>query len=77
MTNMTLAIPEELIKLMRKHKQIKWSAVAREALWEEARKLELMDEILSKSKLKKEDVQELSKKINREIFEEFKKEVRR
>jgi hypothetical protein len=67
MTNMTLAIPEELHKLMRKHAQIKWSEVARRALREQAEKLELMDRILSKSKLTEKDVREIGRKVKRGI----------
>ncbi len=37
MTNMTLALPTELIGIMKKYKDIKWSEVAREALWDKAR----------------------------------------
>ena len=64
---MTLAVPEELHKIMKKHKEMKWSEVARQALWMQARKLEMMDRILSKSKLKEEDALEIGRKINRGI----------
>ena len=64
MTNMTLAIPEDLHKLMKKHKQIRWSEVARQSIWEQAKKLELMDKILSKSELTEEDALNLGRKIN-------------
>ncbi len=61
---MTLAIPKELHELMRKHKQIKWSEIARQAIWDQARKLELMNKILSKSELTEKDVLEIGRKIN-------------
>jgi hypothetical protein len=32
MTHITLSIPEELYKAMKKHREIKWSEVAREAI---------------------------------------------
>ncbi len=48
MTNMTLALPEDLHEIMQKHKEIKWSEIARQALWNHARKLELMDKLLAK-----------------------------
>ena len=64
---MTLAIPDELHKLMKKHSQIKWSEIARQAIWTQAKKLELMNKILSTSKLTEEDALELGKKINKEI----------
>lgn len=67
MTNMTLSIPEELMKIMRKHTQIKWSEVARRAIWDEAKKIEIMDRILSKSKLTEKDVEEIGKKVKRGI----------
>ena len=67
MTNMTLAIPEELHEIMRRHKEIKWSEIARQALWLQAKKLELMNKILVKSKLTEEDALEISRKVNRGI----------
>jgi len=63
MTNMTLAIPEDLHKLIKKHKEIKWSEVARQALWRQARKLELMDKLLAKSELTEVDVERIGRKI--------------
>lgn len=67
MTNMTLSIPEELIKIMRKHSHIKWSEVARRAILEEAKKIELMEKLLSKSELTEKDVEEIGKKVKRGI----------
>ena len=67
MTNMTLAIPEDLHEIMRKHSEIKWSEVARQAISEKARKLELMDKLLAKSELTEEDALEIGRKINKGI----------
>ena len=67
MTNMTLAIPEELHIMMRKHRETKWSEVARQALWERAKRLELMDKLLANSKLTEADINEIGKKIKRGI----------
>ncbi len=67
MTNMTMAVPEELHDLMKKHVEIRWSEIARQALWEKARKIELMDRILSKSRFTEQDALELGRKINRGI----------
>lgn len=64
MTNMTLAVPEDLHAIMKKYDTIKWSEIARKALWDQARKLELMDKLLSKSKLTEEDALEIGRKIN-------------
>ena len=67
MTNMTLAIPEDLKSIMKKHKDIRWSEVARQAMWEKAKKLEIMDKILSKSKLTEQSAIELGREINKGI----------
>ena len=67
MTNMTLAVPEDLFKIMEKHKDIKWSEVARQAIWDKARKIELMDKILSKSNLTEEDALNIGRKIKEGI----------
>lgn len=67
MTNMTLAIPEDLHKIMKKHSEIKWSEVARQAIWTQARKLELMDNLLSKSEFTEKDALILGRKIKQEI----------
>ncbi len=67
MVNMTLAIPEDLKKIMDKHKTTKWSEVAREAMWDQAKKLELMDKLVSNSKLTEEDALEIGRKIKHGI----------
>jgi len=67
MTNMTLAVPEDLHEIMRKHNKIKWSEIARQALWDHARKLELMDKLLAKSKLTEEDAERIGHKIKQGI----------
>ena len=61
---MTLALPDDLNKIMKRHVEIKWSEVARQALWKQARKMELMDKILSNSKITEEDALKLGAKIN-------------
>lgn len=67
MGNMTLAVPENLHKIMDRHKDIKWTEVARQAMWEKARKLEIMDKLLAKSKLTEQDAEEIGHKIKHGI----------
>lgn len=63
MSNITLAIPEELHIVIKKHNEIKWSEVARRALWQQARKLQVMDKLVLKSEFTEKDVEELDHKI--------------
>ena len=68
MTNMTLPIPEDLHVIMKSHKEIKWSEVARQALWEKAKTLEIIDSILKKSKFTKNDIKKIGDKIKKNIM---------
>jgi len=63
MPNITLSIPEELQSLIRKHSEIRWSEVARQALVDFAKKIELMEKIAKKSKLTEEDALKIADKI--------------
>jgi len=69
--NVTFAVPEELHEIMRRHPEIKWSEIARKAMWEYAQKLELMEKIVSDSRLSKKDVLELDKKVKAEMSEKY------
>lgn len=71
MTNMTLSIPEELMKKMKNFSDIRWSEVARSAIQQRVEDLEIMNKIASKSKLTKKDVEEISKKIKRAAAKKF------
>ena len=65
MPNITLSIPEELMKKMKIFREIRWSEVARRSIEERINDLEVMDKIASKSKLTKKDAEEIGKKIKR------------
>jgi hypothetical protein len=69
--NVTFAVPEELHEIMRRHPEIKWSEIARKAMWEYAQKLELMEKIVSDSRLSEKDVSELDKKVKAEMSEKY------
>jgi len=69
--NVTFAVPEELHEIMRRHPEIKWSEIARKAMWEYAQKLELMEKIVSDSRFSEKDVLELDKKVKAEMSEKY------
>ena len=71
MPNMTLSIPDDLHSIVKQHTEIKWSEIARRAMWDQARKLALMDEIAKKSRLTEKDVNELDHKIKAGLFKRF------
>jgi hypothetical protein len=67
MANMTLAIPDELHKKMKKMSEIRWSEIARRAIEERVNDLEVMNKITSKSKFTEKDISNLSEKIRQGI----------
>ena len=73
MGNLTLALPEDLQDKMRMHSEIRWSEVVRKSISQKIEMLDAMDKIARKSKLTKADVDEISKKIKRESFEDLEK----
>lgn len=64
---MTLAVPEDLQAVIRRHPEVSWSEVARRAMWEYARKVELLDQLTAGSNLTDADIEDLGKKIKSEI----------
>lgn len=68
---MTLSIPDELHTIVKKHTEIKWSEIARRAMWVQAQKLKLMDGLASKSKLTEKDIDELDHKIKAGLLKRF------
>ena len=73
MPNITLSIPEDLHEKMKHHSEIRWSEVVRKTIAQKVEVLDTMDKIARKSKLTLKDVDELSHKIKREVYEELHK----
>jgi len=73
MGNMTLAIPDPLRKKMKKHTEVRWSEVAREAFEKRVEELEWMAKVLKNSRLSEKDAEETGHKIKAEIWNRFQK----
>ena len=61
--NITLAVPKDLHEEMKKHEEIRWSAVIKGILRKKINDLELLNKLTRKSKLTEKDVEELSELI--------------
>jgi len=72
MVNVTFAVPEELHVIMRRHPEIKWSEIARKAMWEYARKLEFMECVVRESRLSEEDVLKLDRRVKAGLRRKYK-----
>ncbi len=71
MPNMTLSIPKELHEFVKKHNEINWSEIARRAMAEQARKIELMEKLTENSKLTKKDVMKLDREIKKNLMKRY------
>jgi len=71
MPNMTLSVPKSLHIIVKKHTEIKWSEIARRAMWEQAKKLQLMDKLVEKSTFTEDDVAALDHKIKEGLVKRF------
>jgi len=71
MVNMTLSIPEELMKKMKNFSEIRWSEIARRAIEQRVNDLEVMNKIASKSRLTAKDIVAISKKIKTSASKKF------
>ncbi len=72
MPDITFQIPTEVEKILSSHPEIKWDMVVTESLRNYAKKLRLMDKIVSKSKLSARDVNILDKSIKAAIMSRYK-----
>jgi len=67
MGDITLSIPGELQKKMKKHSEIRWSKVIRKTIQKRIEDLELLDSLTARSELTQEDSLEISKKIDASV----------
>jgi predicted CopG family antitoxin len=65
MPNITLSVPEELMRKMKIFREVRWSEIARRAIEQRIVDLEIIEKIASKSKLTLKDAEEIGKKIKR------------
>ena len=71
MPNMTLALPSELHQFVKEHNEINWSEIARRAMQVQARKMQMMEKLVSKSTFTEEDVMKLDKKVKAGLLKRF------
>ena len=72
MPNITLAVPDEIHRAMKRHREIRWSEIAKRAIAVEVSRLAAIERITSKSKLTMKDIMELDVKIKRGMYAHMK-----
>lgn len=68
--NLTVTIEDNLWEDMKKHNEIRWSAVMKDAAKKKLKALEILERLAGKSKLSEKEIEkfsiELGRKINRQ-----------
>jgi len=72
-TNLTLSVPDDLYEEMKKHPEIRWSEVARQALAKKLDDLRRLDALLSGSKLTDGDVENVAKSVKEGVWKKHRK----
>ena len=73
MGTLSVSVPKDLKDKMKELDEINWSAVARKAFEEKIRQVEFLKKIAGKSELTENDAEEISKKINENVAERFRR----
>lgn len=68
MANLTLSVPDALYEEMKRHPEIRWSEVARQALAKKIEDLRRMDALLAQSALRETDVEEVGRKVKEGVW---------
>ncbi|MBI5393099.1 hypothetical protein HZA96_04470 [Candidatus Woesearchaeota archaeon] len=75
MVSITLSVPEELKDEMDKHPEMNWSEIARQAIREKMLILRKMEQLLSKSRLTENDVEQFAAKVKKNATKKFLKAI--
>lgn len=71
MPNMTIRVPDDLKTAIDAHPEINWSEVARQAMWEYVRNLEVAEAIAAESELTETEAAELGDELKHDIAEHY------
>lgn len=71
MPNMTIRVPDDLKQRLDEHPEINWSEVARQSMREYLHRLDVADEIASRSELSEDDAAALSEDVKQQIAERY------
>ena len=73
MPNITLALPDDLHRRMRRHPEVKWSEVVRRILAEKILALEAMDRLAAGSVLTPEDLKEFDHVLKEALLRRYRR----
>lgn len=77
MPNMTLSLPEDVYQIVKTHKEVRWSEIARRAIEDYAKKIALLNSMTTESELTEEDIMALDEKVKSGIQKHYKNKLPR
>ena len=77
MPNMTLSLPEDVYQIVKTHKEVRWSEIARRAIEDYAKKIALLNSMTAESELTEEDIMALDEKVKSGIRKHYKNKLPR
>ena len=77
MPNMTLSLPEDVYKIVKNHKEVRWSEIARRAIEDYAKKIALLNAMTAQSDLTEEDIMTLDTKVKSGIQQHYRNKASR
>lgn len=75
-TKLTLDVPTELKAILERHPEIQWEQVAEKALWNYARKVQLADQVTSRSTLSEIAAESIGRKVKIGLRRRYSKTTR-
>lgn len=76
MSKLALDIPSELKAILERHPKIHWERVAEKALWDYARKMQLADQLASRSALTEAVAEAIGKEVKAGLRRRYSKAAR-
>ena len=73
MTVVSIQIPVDVEKILEEHKEVNWLEIASNAIVAEAKRIDLLEQLVEKSKLTEEDVIGLDHKIKQGLSKRYSK----
>lgn len=65
--NLTVTVEDPLWEEMKKHEEIRWSAVMKDAAREKLRALVVLDRLVKKAKMSEKEMEEFAVKLGKKI----------
>lgn len=76
MSKLTLDVPAELKAILERHPEIHWERVAEKALWSYARKVQLADQLASRSTLTEAAAEAIGQEVRAGLRRRYSKGAR-